>query len=183
MTAPKTGTRASLNAAANAAKERRYSAEHDASTERAMDRGRMPRTLAGLLRWYAAGWEDEVPDRLHKSEVYFSRPDPNDASAPVGGSKLGTKAHTDPFRRYLENVPSETDEDGWYVRPMHAALVRLSRRYPMAGRHLFAVSQAGYDWRGVALRRHWTDEEYALFLMQVLAQLWMEYRPDVVRLV
>lgn len=147
-----------------------------------MERGRPPRTFASLMRWYADGWDMEVPDAIHRSEVWMGRSGEGIPAEHVGGSKLGTKAHTDPFRRYLENVPSEIDVDGSYVRPMHAALTRLSRRYPLTGRALFAVAQAGYDWRGVAVRGGWADEMFALYLTQALAQLWAEYRPDVVRL-
>ena len=168
--------------AARAALERPYARENDASTAQAMERGKMPRTLADLLRWYAKGWDIEVPDSIHKAEVWIGRPGEGVPAEHTGGSHLGTRAYTDPFRRYVENVPSETDVDGCYVRPMHAALSRMGRRYPLTARVLFAVAQAGYDWRGVAERMHYADEMFSLYLTQALAHLWSEYRSDVVRL-
>ena len=163
--------------AARKALELPYATDHERSLAARMDKGVMPKGLPGLLRWYSQGWDAEVPTALHKSEVW--RDHGIDAQ---GGSKLGSPAHTDPFRRYLENGSSEVDEDGYYLRPMHAALWRLGRRKPLMARHLFAVAQSGYDWRGVAERRHWTDEEYEVYLAEALRMLWREYADQAVRL-
>lgn len=97
-------------------------------------------------------------------------------------SGLGTRAHTDQFRRYTENLASETDDDGYYLRPIHAALSRMSNRWPLSARALWAVAIAGYDWRGVGARGGWADEMFALYLWQAFKLLWHEYRDQVVRL-
>lgn len=159
---------------------RPYAAEQEVSLDARMQKGRMPRDLSGLLRWYAEGWDAEVPVALHRSEVW--RDHGTDAE---GGSRLGSPALTDPFRRYMRaavEVPSQSDEDGWYLLPMHAALARLGRRWPLTARVLFAVAQSGYDWRGVGTRLHYADEMMTLWMLQALAQLWAEHRDEVVRL-
>ena len=84
--------------------------------------------------------------------------------------------------RAAVEVPSQSDEDGWYLLPMHAALARLGRRWPLTARVLFAVAQSGYDWRGVGTRLHYADEMMTLWMLQALAQLWAEHRDEVVRL-
>ncbi len=145
--------------------------------ERRMSRGVMPDTLGKLLRWYAEGWDAEVPTSIHKSDVWRDY-----GTSAEGGSKLGTPANSDPFRRYLEDIPSQTDEDGWFTLPMHAALERLGRRWPFGARTLFAVAQCGYDWRGVADRLHYADEFMHRYLTQALEDLWLEYREEIVRL-
>ncbi len=38
---------------------------HDASMAQRMERGRMPKTLSGLLYWYITAIREETPDRLH----------------------------------------------------------------------------------------------------------------------
>lgn len=151
-----------------------------------MSKGIMPKGLNGLLRWYAEGWDAEVPTTLHKAETWYGRDrDGNGQTWPAeltGGSHLGTRAHTESFRRYIEEAESQCDPDGYYVRPMHAALSRLGRRWPLTARALFAVAQSGFDWRGVAERGHWPEEMFCLFAEQALARLWTEYRDQVVRL-
>ena len=79
--------------------QRPYASEHERSVTQGMDRGTMPRTLPGLMRWYSDGWDAEVPTALHKAEVWRDH-----GQHAQGGSALGAPAHTDPFRRYLENT-------------------------------------------------------------------------------
>lgn len=157
--------------------ERPHQSDHERSVARRMDKGRMPANLGGFLKWYADGWDSEVPTRLHKPEVWRDH-----GIHAEGGSKLGSPAWGDQFRRYMENVASECDEDGYFVRPMHAALSRIARRYPLTARALFAVAQSGYDWKAVALRGGWADEMFYLYLVQALTMLWHEHRDEVVRL-
>ena len=154
-----------------------HAREHEASLAARMARGVPPSDLAALLRWYAAGWDAEVPMTLHRPEVWRDH-----GQGAQGGSRLGSPAWSDPFRRYMEGTPSETDQDGSYARPMHAALSRLGRRHPLTVRALFAVAQSGYDWRGVADRGHWAGEMFAIYLERALLMLWAEHRDDVVRL-
>lgn len=167
---PKTGRRGSEKPAGRVALESPYQRDHTASAEARMGKGIMPKSLPALLRWYSDGWDDEVPTALHKSEVWRDH-----GLHAEGGSKLGAPAHADPFRRYLENTPSETDIDGWFIRPMHAALSRLERRWPLTARALFAVAQSGYDWRGVAERGHWAEEMFEVYIAEALRMLWKEY--------
>ena len=151
-----------------------------------MSKGLMPKGLNGLLRWYAEGWDAEVPTTLHKAETWYGRDrDGNGQTWPAeltGGSHLGTSAHTESFRRYIEEAESQCDPDGYYVRPMHAALSRLGRRWPLSASWLFAVAQSGFDWRGVALRLHMADEFAYRNTRDALSDLWTEYRDQVVRL-
>jgi hypothetical protein len=172
-----TNATATRKTAARRALETPHKADHEASMERRMGKGIMPKALPELLRWYSEGWDAEVPTALHKSEVWRDH-----GQHATGGSKLGTPAHSDPFRRYLENEPSEMDADGWYTRPMHAALSRLSRRKPLTARALFAVAQCGYDWRGVADRGHWADEMFEVYICEALRMLWREYADEGLRL-
>lgn len=178
---PKTGNRGAFET-----RDRPHADEHERSLERRSDRGRQPDTLPGYLRWYAEAWDAEVPTKLHKVEVWASSGEivSGDGVKTIdpGGSKLGAKAWGNQFRRYMENVDSECDADGFYIRPMHAALSRMERRWPLTARSLFAVAQSGYDWRGVAERGHWAEEMFYRFLMDAFAALWKEYRDEVVRL-
>jgi hypothetical protein len=154
-----------------------FQRQHEASMEARLAKGRMPKSLPELLRWYSEAWDAEIPDRPHKVEVW------RDYGAEAqGGSHLGSPAWTDPMRRYLENYDSEVDADGYYVRPVHAALSRISRRGPLMARSLFAVAQSGYDWRGVADRGHWPVEMFQVYITEALRRLWMEYREQKVRL-
>lgn len=171
MTAPpKTGRRGDEKPAGRVALEQPHRAAHVQSAEARMGKGIMPKTLPALLHWYATGWDEEVPTALHKSEVW--RDHGPDAQ---GGSRLGTPAHTDSFRRYLEGMSSEMDADGYYSRPMHAALSRLHRSHPLTARALFAVAQSGYDWRGVAERGHWAEEMFRVYVTAALMMLFREY--------
>lgn len=172
MTVPKTGNRGALDA-----RDRPYRGEHERSAEGRMERGRQPASLGQFLRWYSDGWDAEVPTSLHKAEVWRDH-----GIHAEGGSKLGSPAHSDPFRRYMENTDSECDEDGYFARPMHAALSRIGRRYPLTARTLFAVAQSGYDWKGVGTRLGYADEMFHGYLLWSLALLWNEYRDQVVRL-
>ena len=154
-----------------------YQRDHERSMEARLEKGRMPKALPELLRWYSEAWDLEVPDKLHKVEVWADHgPDGQ------GGSHLGTPAWRDPFRRYIENYDSELDQDGYYLRPVHAALSRFGRRHPMTARALFALAQCGYDWRGVATRGHWDVEMFGLFIEEALRRLWREYAEQKVRL-
>ncbi|MCV5968750.1 hypothetical protein, partial [Lactococcus petauri] len=69
--APKTGKRGELDKPVGRVQlERPHRQEHERSTEARMGKGIMPKSLPLLLRWYATGWDEEVPTALHKSEVW-----------------------------------------------------------------------------------------------------------------
>lgn len=162
-----------------------YRRDYEASVERGMERGRMPKTLGGLLRWMAEQWMLELPTALQVvEEPWHGRQErdkdgnPRWPSELVGGSLLGTPKDKDPFRRLMENSPSEVDEDGSYRRPMHAAIDRLSRRKPLMARNLAAVARAGWDWKSVGTRGGWPEEMYADYLTRALVVLWQEYREE-----
>jgi hypothetical protein len=159
-----------------------HAAEHEASLTRRMGKGVMPKSLPALLRWFSEEWDAEIPSAIHKSEVWMGRAGEGIPPEQTGGSKLGTRAHTDTFRRFVENQPSEMDADGYYHRPMHAALSRLERRRPLTARALFAVAMSGYDWRGIAERGHWAEEMFEVFIAEALRMLWMEYSEQGLRL-
>ena len=180
---PRSGHRGDLDKpAGRVALETPHRAEHERSAEQRMGKGIMPKSLPGLLRWYSEGWDSEVPTALHKSEVWVGRQERDRKTGEkrhpdelVGGSKLGSQAHTDGFRRYLEGMSSEMDADGYYARPMHAALSRVHRSRPLTARALFAVAQSGYDWRGVATRGHWDCEMFEVYITAALMILWREH--------
>lgn len=182
------GALAARKPAARRALEAPHATEYQQSVARAMDRGRMPKTLGALLDWFAETWQGEVPLRLHTVEVWVGRQERDkggEARWPkelVGGSRLGAPTLSDKFRRYMENYASELDEDGYYLRPCHAALGRIARRDVWASLNLFAIAQAGYDWKGVADRGHWVHGMYERYLKDCLVTLWLEYREQAVRL-
>lgn len=202
--------------AARAALETPYQRDHEASLQRRMTKGQMPKDLPDLLRWFDAGWGDETPPALHRAEVYHAEKQDQDKRGacrcdhtplhtngcchsvdgaplhPLGGyeaiprdragSALGTRAHTDAFKRLLERWAQETDEDGYYVRPMRAAIGRLARSHPMTARALFALAMSGFRWRDLAERGHWEQEMFRVYIAEALRMLWREHSDVEVRL-
>jgi hypothetical protein len=163
-----------------------HKGEHERSVERAMYRGRMPKSLGALLAWFSSEWDAEIPPRLHTVEVWHGRQEYRDGEKVwpaelVGGSALGSHGLTDRFRRHMEAYAGERDQDGWYLRPMHAALARLGTRDHWMARNLFAVAMAGYDWQGVADRGHWVHGMYQVYLEEALRRLWLEYSERALR--
>jgi hypothetical protein len=149
----------------------------------------MPRTLDGLLHWYAGVIEDEKPTALHARAVWNARQrydekgEPMVPSEEVGGSALGTRAYHDPMRRTLENSPHELDDDGYYVRPLASALARMRsgsedrpalRDTPSI---LLFLGHNPAEWRNVADHLEWPVEPCGLFLHRALEMLWLLYRP------
>jgi hypothetical protein len=144
-----------------------YALESLASTTRRAERGVMPRGFHRLLAWYMAAWSDETPDKLHNPGVWRDY-----GEHATGGSALGSPRYSDSFRRYMENTPHETDADGYYSRPIHAALARLGHRKPFMARALFMLAQTGGDWQRVALQLRMVDEVAEVYLGAALAFLW-----------
>lgn len=171
--------------ARRSALETPFSRDHERSMEARLEKGRMPKALPELLRWYSEAWDCEVPTKLHNIEVWYGQSTDNGRPVPqelTGGSKLGTHAWSGNFRAYLEDEDNKVDQDGYYRRPTHAALARLGHRKPMMARNLFALAQSGYDWRGVATRGHWDLEMYEVYITEALRKLWVEYAEQKVRL-
>lgn len=89
-----------------------------------------PRTLSDLLSWYVKAWSLEPPDKLHLHRIAI-----DDAT--------GAPTWTDQFRHYITDHPQVTDEDGYYRRPLHAALRVVGRKHPLTARWLFRLGMAG----------------------------------------
>lgn len=154
-----------------------YRREHESSAESRLNKGIMPKALPELRAWYIGTFNSEVPDTVHKNEVWRDYGDHAE-----GGSVLGAPAYSDPFRRYMENVPSELDVDGYFVRPVHAALSRLERRKWFAARHLFRFAMVGGDMARYADVVRMVREVAEDYISECLRQLWREYAEQSVRL-
>ena len=135
-----------------------------------MVRDRPPAGLGGLLRWYAKVMEDETPDRLHIIGVEWDQ---------GGGSLLGTPRWSPAFRSLVyacDGAVSATNEDGDYIWPCRAAIARMMRkRKPLHARWLVRLSQAGYDWRKLAVAQNQPDEYAEDITLRALELLWREY--------
>ncbi len=146
----------------------------------------VPRGLPKLMAWFIAEWANEVPDKLHKGDVWRDYIGLTEDRKGVGGSLLGTPAYADAFRGYIEGSPFATDPDGRYAKPIHAAMARLCGRQghegptrkllpaPFMARFLFrlavtgSLSQAG-DSMGIPSQVHHVYAEQALY------RLWRTY--------
>jgi len=157
-----------------------YRRGHEASQEGRLSTGVRPKDLPGLLRWYEQACSDEMPDRDHVRGVWHDFVTPDEARRgikPVGGSQSGAPAYSEPFRKRIENTPSEVDQDGYYLRPIEAALSRIARAgQPLMSRHLQMLAWAGFDWRRRADLIGWAHEEYEVYIREALIHLWREYR-------
>lgn len=150
--------------------------EHDSSVSARMERGKMPGSLDGLVRWYMGMWSDETPARLHKRELWHdqvTQHEREEGIAPMGGSLTGTLAWDATFRVVLENSPSIIDQDGYYRLPLRSALSRLHRRRPLMARNLFSLGMAGGDWRRLGDANGWAQEMYEVYIEEALRRLWI----------
>lgn len=170
-------------------------------------------TFEGRLAWLARRWSDEtVPESIHSGRgVFFGAPDrescPDRAklggrdSTPdqlVGGSVLGSPRILPAFERYIERAETDSDQDGYYLRPLAAALSRMarpgSRRVArnLGARTIWAVIRARGDWQSVAIngvktgakktdgtdeRTSWPDEMFRDYLNGSIAALHELYEP------
>ena len=149
---------------------------HRDSMARGMERGKMPKTLPGLLNWYIVAIRAETPERLHTREPWHDRVSTHEreeGASEQGGSRLGTLAWAGSFRQLLEGSPSAIDEDGFYLTPIRSALSRLTRRSPLMARYLFAVAQAEGDWQRVADDLGYPHELVEAFTDAALRRLWL----------
>ncbi len=164
--------------AARIAVETPYRHDNERSVERAMQSGQMPKSMECLVSWFRDVCAQELPVRLHKSGVWRDY-----GVNAEGGSYIGSPASTDAFRRFMENSPSNVDQDGYYSKPLRAALSRLNRRWPFMARHLYRLALVDGDWRLYARQATvWSDEEMQLYMGEALRRLWREYAIEVVRL-
>lgn len=154
-----------------------YARDHERSLEARMSKGVMPKGLEQLVTWFRGVCADELPVALHRQGVWRDH-----GPHAEGGSHLGSPAPTDAFRRFLEGVPWQTDEDGYYLHPLRAALDRMSRRYPLMARHLFALALLDGDWRRHSDNIAWQREETSVYIEEALRRLWREYSERGLRL-
>jgi hypothetical protein len=150
--------------------------EHERSIESRMSKGIQPKGLDQLLGWFVELIHDEVPVALHKRGLWHDHGE--DAA---GGSKLGTPAWSDPFRRFIEGVdhPSALDADGYYKWPLRAALSRMERnRKPLAARMLFQLALLGGDWHRLADQMSYPTEIMELTIERALFHCWREFASE-----
>ncbi len=155
-----------------------YQRESEASVERAMSRGIQPKGIDQLIRWFRECCHDEAPMTVHKNEIW--RDWGHDGN---GGSKLGTMAHSDPFRRFLDSVdhPSATDDDGRYRFPLRAALSRYTRTSPLTARVLYQLALVDGDWRRWSDNCGYNHEVGEKYLLTALYELWREFSVTALR--
>jgi hypothetical protein len=179
---------------ANASKVVRGSAAHYPRTTIL----RCPVTFEGRLIWLANRWAEEpIPESMHAVDgVFFGQPDRENCPEPaklgaaqstpdqlVGGSVLGSPRILPAFERYIEHSETETDGDGFYRRPLAAALARMSRgggRRPareLGARTIWAVLRSGGNWHVIAARGNWPIEMFADYLSASIAALFDLYEP------
>lgn len=154
--APAPGLSKSQVTPARALLERPYQRAHEASLG-LVAQAAIPRGLRRLLTWFLAEWAREVPDEIHTAGVWRDYVRVDEDRRAEGGSLLGSPRDAEPFRRYLQGSPFETDEDGSFVRPMHAAIARLAGHgghdgplralapLPFMARFLFRLALSGGD--------------------------------------
>lgn len=147
-----------------------YQREHERSLEARMGKGAMPKGIDALVAWFREVIAAEAPVAIHKGGVWRDH-----GEHAEGGSHLGSPAISDSFRRFIEGVPWQTDPDGYYVMPFRAALSRMSRRWPMAARHLYRLALVDGDWRRHADNVAWQREEMELYIAEALRMLWREH--------
>jgi hypothetical protein len=161
----------------------------------------MPKTLDGLLAWFAEGMTLETPERIHRSGVWADhmKPEGHLRATPADGRKRIVDVHDDgggrtptqtadgsalgspddagEWRMAIYGSSSVSDDDGSYLRPMHRAIDELSRTgRPLMGRTLIALAAAGFDWHGIAERGGWAEEMFRDYLTAALMRLWHTFR-------
>lgn len=177
---------------------------HDRSVERlATARATIPPTDV-LLRWFVAGWSEEVPTSIHAAGVEWAGPgsivrgDGSTERDPGGGSANGSPSFSGPFRRrVLEGKTGETGHPSSegepelgvaYETPMHQTVAYIGRRRPLLAAWLSALGRYGGDWRSMASKGILRDDagslvgipdEYAEAITEVaLRRCWLDYRAE-----
>lgn len=175
---------AQSNAEAIANRDRTYTTAHETSVRIVANRPQ-PKGLERLTRWFFGEWRDELPDEIHKHEEWRDYVVAGESAAgKVDG--LGAPAYADDFRRYLENSPFETDPDGRYVRPVHAAMARMAGRggftgpteklaaAPFMARFLFRLATSA-DLTFAAASLGIPPQVTQVYAEQALFRLWSVY--------
>jgi hypothetical protein len=146
---------AQLNADAIARRNAAYLGEHYAS-KRPRPR---PRGLMELLAWFESDSVQEVW-RRHG-----------------GGSRLGTLAWSDGFRRILE-APRSQDPEGFYLLPLAAALASIERRDSYMAAYLRAIALAGFEVSPVGMRAGLPESVAMVYAREALECLYRAYREE-----
>ena len=145
-----------------------------------------PRGLHQLLVWFLTEWANEVPSRIHKGDVWRDYVRLDEDRKAEGGSRLGSPQYAEDFRRYIEGSPFETDMDGRYARPIHAAIARICGRqghagpteklapYPFMARFLFRLATTG-DVVQACTSMGIPPQVQPVYAEQALYRLWRGY--------
>jgi hypothetical protein len=163
---------------------RQFARDHDSSVMRKAERGVMPKGIDGLVHWYIGALSEELPDRLHKGELWHDGVSPSEREEgvrPQGGSLLGTPAWDGTFRALLEGSPSTIDEDGYYRFPVHAALSRMTRREAWMAQDLWELARREGDWRGMAKACLCHPQRFEVYITEALRRLWLGCHDQSVR--
>lgn len=121
-----------------------------------------PTNVDALVAWFAAGYQDEVPDRLHGKDVWADHGKPArevidretgerawlPAIEGVGGSELGSPRDAG-LIPYLDAPPHLRDDEGDLVRPMRSAMAAFRRERTWTGGLLLVLAEAGFAWRSL----------------------------------
>ena len=176
-------------------REAGFQAPYLASNERRRAEGRPPRNLGELLGWFEAAIWAENPSDIHSSDVWRDYGEEGQ-----GGSRLGTPRWSDGFRRYIEAArwwdppdkdeqgkdkkPAwlETDPDGYFLRPLQVALVKIARgaggypAQPEVARWLVHLAQRRFDWQAAGAAEGWSEAQARFTYEGALRLLWRVYR-------
>lgn len=149
--------------------------QHRASVARRMGEvAREPRSLPEYITWFRSAWAEEMPTRIHERGV---EPD----------SALGSPRLAGAFRAYMDAHPMATDFDPRHdidergaqrIRPIHAALAQMRRRWPLSAHYLFAIAWTGAEWQDVALAWRMLPEVGHRFTLDALRHLWALWDRD-----
>ena len=171
--------------------ERPYARDHESSVLDAMGKGVMPKAMPALVAWLMASAADECPPRLHRSGVWDGHEghmvvrNGEAIRNPVtdgGGSRLGSPAIAAEFRRYLEQGPSVTDAEGYYLTPLRACISRLRKNRPTIAEHVHSLVLREGNWRELAKELRLPQDVADVYLAEDLRWCWREFAQREVRL-
>jgi hypothetical protein len=152
-----------------------YLNAHERSLVRGLRRGVVPKGLNPLLSWYVAQWELEVPMRLHVPGTWHD---------PEAHTQLGSPQDDPAWRSYLYGSDDALDADGYYLRPLHAALLRVGRHvdrdgeYPFMAIFLVQLAFGRFDWEGVGAVHGMERGAAATYTKAALTHLWERWTPQ-----
>ena len=172
---------------------RPFEKDHSGSvSRRAASRAQKPSSLHKLIRWFVAGWQDEMPDTLHRRGVEWDKPGkivrPRDGTVvddPGGGSRLGTPRWSQAFASritgsafFTENPSSDGQPEisKSYATPMRAVVAHLeTSRHPLKAQWLRLLANAGGDVGAVSAWAKVPDEYGESITRDALSLAWDYY--------